>query len=675
MKMANRYFENTFYADAIPIYEEISKKSPETLLKLADAYCLTFQPKKAVKYYRQVATSYPEKIKEFHAFRFVQTLKALGNYTEAGMVNREFLIETPEEIHQYETDLHYLENVKAIGKRYEIKNLGLNTPSSEFGATVYQNKLVFAAARKKLGLFDKMFRWNASPYLDLYVVPIDSLTTSPPKLFSENLTTDLHESNAVFSPDGKTVFFTRNNFLKGKKGKDADKVTHLKIYKAEWNNGKWTNVQSLPVNDDAYSVEHPALSPDGKTLYFASDMPGGFGGFDLYKMSSSNFRNPVNLGPQINTAHKEQFPFVDAEGNLYFASDGHPGFGFLDIFISTPTENSFEKPDNVGLPVNSGYDDFAFYIDPISKNGYFSSNRPQKLEGKGSDDIYKIHQTKPLIIENCFQVISGKVIDETTGKPLPFSTVVLSSNKVVLESLIVSENAQFEFKVNCEKPFRLTASKPKFRGDTTTLNTTKTRKKEHQVVLELLSEEIIAQRKIQAQKTKAAQIKAKKARIQTEKAKQKVKEQAAKIAKKKARKEHLEQIIAQENAIVKEKNRILIKTEPIYFDYDLWYIRKESREVLDKVIAILEKYPQIQLEIGTHTDVRGTDKYNQELSKKRSASVMDYFIGKGIEPERLTAKGYGEKFPIIQCIPEDSCNEAQHEINRRCEFVIKGFQD
>jgi outer membrane protein OmpA-like peptidoglycan-associated protein/tetratricopeptide (TPR) repeat protein len=674
LELADRYFENTFYSDAIPIYEELANMQPETKLRLADAYCFTFQYKKAAKYYGKVFGNQEEKINEAQAFRYIQVLKALGNFQKAEKITRTFLLQNQAETEAYEEAKQYLENVKAIGERYEIKNLALNTESSEFGATIYNGKLVFAAPRKNTGLFDKMFRWNDSPYLDLYAISEDSLENPVPKLFSEALSTRFHESNAVFSPDGNRVFFTRNNYIDEKKKTDSAQVTQLQIYKAELKNGKWTNVVSLPFNDDAYSTEHPALSPDGKTLYFASNMPGGFGEFDLYKVNTENFENPINLGPEINTEHKEQFPFVDSEGNLYFASDGHPGFGFLDVFIAEPSNKGFAKPDNVGLPVNSGYDDFAFYIELVSKNGYFSSNRPS---GKGSDDIYKIRQTKPLIIEDCYQFITGKIIDGITKEPLPASKVVLFSTGEVLDSLVVSENAEFKFKVNCEKVFQIFASKSGYTKDSVTVTTSTIRKKENKVVLELTSKKILEQRKKekkrcqaeaekQAQKRIAAQIKAEKiAKEKEEKARQEAEE--------KAEQERAKKIVAAEEDIVKEKDRVVIKTEPIYFDYDLWYIRKESREVLDKVIALLNKYPTMEIEIGTHTDVRGTHKYNDELSEKRSASVMDYFISKGIDPTRIEHKGYGERFPIIECVPDESCTEAQHEINRRCEFVIISF--
>lgn len=656
-RKADNYFEQTYYSKAIPLYENVidKTKNPQTILNLADAYYFTFEISKAKKYYRLMAKRFPKEMDTQHYFHYVQTLKALGDYTKAESVTKTHLLNTAEERKTFEKSLHYLENVKAIGKRFDLKNLDLNTSQSEFGGTVYDGKFIFAATKKHEGLFDKIFYWNDEPYLNLYAVPENKTQDSIPlELFSKNLTTRFHESNAVFSSDGKTIYFTRNNYIEGKKIRDKNDVTQLQIYKAELRDGKWQNTTSLPINGVDYSTEHPALSPDGKTLYFASNKPGGFGGFDLYKVNTNDFQHPENLGENINTPHKEQFPFLAKNGNLYFASDGHPGFGFLDVFVSKPSPTGFQTPDNVGFPINSGYDDFAFSLDTTTKNGYFSSNRPS---GKGSDDIYKIHENLPLIIEDCYQFITGTVTDKSTGELLPNAKVVLEIDSIAIDSLITDESATFRFKVECGSTYRLTGSKLDYQNDQKTVETTFTRKKENDADLALLSKEAVAQMAKEMEAHKQSELEAEK--------------KESEIAKKK----RIAGILKSEKIIVQDpaKNRFLIKTEPIYFDYDLWYIRKESRVILNRVIALLNKYPHMKIEIGTHTDARGTKKYNRDLSEKRANSVLAYFEKEGIDANRITAKGYGESQPIIICDPVDSCTEEQHEINRRCEFVILSF--
>ncbi|HET8838298.1 MAG TPA: OmpA family protein [Flavobacteriaceae bacterium] len=627
LNLANRFFENTFYSDAIPLYEELADKSPQTMLNLADSYCYTFQLENARKWYEKMARNYPQFMNEEYAFRYVQVLKALGKTDKVAEISYKFLVENPEDKQKLRKDSAYLERVKSIGDRYEMENLPFNSPFSEFGGTVFNNQLIFAASRKETGLFSKMFRWDNLPYLDLYCLPKNSNKNEIPTLFSEELTTQFHESSATFSSDGKTVYFTRNNYMEGKIKLDSKQVNNLKIYKAEWKNGKWSNIKSLPFNSDDYSTEHPALSPDGKILYFSSNMPGGQGSFDLYKVSTETYQNPMNLGPEINTKYKEQFPFLDAQGNLYFASDGHPTFGFLDIFMAKKAKTNFDKPENVGLPVNSGYDDFAFSIDPETKNGFVSSNRPG---GKGNDDIYKIHETKPLDVPRCFQIIKGVVVDKKTQQSLENSWVKIQNETKVLDSILVSKNGTFNFKVECGATYLLQASKKNYQSDSLKISTDFISEKDNETKLKLS--------KIQSEAT--------------------------------LRKEKLLNL---ENEIVQKKDRLLIQTAPIHFDYDLWNIRKEAKPILNKVVAILKKYPTIEVEIGAHTDVRGTKSYNEELSGKRAASVMQYLIESGIDASRLTSQGYGESKPIIECVPENSCTEKQHETNRRCEFVITSW--
>ncbi len=652
-KQADKYFARTYYAKAIPLYEEVInyKSSTEAIRNLADAYYYTFDFKNAEKWYRFLLKRDQSFMDDTHLFYYYQTLKAQEKYEVADNLFQNHLLKASEK-NDYLQSLVYLENVEAIGERYTLKNLNLNTEKSEFFSGIYQDQVLISSTKDQKGLFAKIYYWNNLPYLNLYSIPSDSLETETTSLFAEELTTKLHESNAVFTKDGKMVFFTRNNYLNGKKEKDTAKVTQLQIYKAELENEKWTNITLLPFNHKNYSCEHPALSNDGKTLYFASNKPGGFGGFDIYKVNTGDFSSPENLGNQINTAKKEQFPFIDAEGNLYFSSNGHPGFGMLDVFIAKPTTNGFQKPDNVGIPLNSSYDDFAFYIDTHTKDGFFSSNRPS---GKGSDDIYQIHETKPLLIEDCYQFLKGKVFDETTKEILAEAKVVLFENEIAIDSLLTDTTGAYSFKINCNSSFEIIASKAEYTKDSKTFNTSSQRKKENVADLYLLSEKVIAERKQE-------KVEREKERLQQQK-----------IEEEKAKQQQVKQIINDEPSIVQKGEKTFIKTEPIYFDYDLWYIRKESRKTLNKVIALLNKYPSMKIEIGTHTDIRGNNKYNLELSQKRSDAVLTYFNENGIDLTRLKAVGYGETQPIIHCETEESCTEEQHEINRRCEFVIKSF--
>jgi len=516
---------------------------------------------------------------------------------------------------------------------------------------------VYTAARKK-NTSKKLYRWNNQNYLDIYSHPFNKINEgdSLSKSLSGQINTKMHEGTFAITKDKKTIYFTRNNFIRGKKGTDAKKISNLKVYKAEWNGNAWENITELPFNSDDFSSEHPALNKDETKLYFSSDRSGGYGSFDLYSvniLAEGIFSNPVNLGPVINTDKKEQFPYIDMDNTLYFASNGHPGYGLLDIFISEYENGSYTKPDNLGLPINSGYDDFSisFYS---KKQGFFSSNRPS---GKGSDDIYSFIETKPLVIEDCMQFIAGTLTDQTTNQPIPNGKVQLQDAQgKVLKEVLTDEKALFNFEIECASSYIIHGNKEGYQDNQRTIVSTDERKKTLDGSLQLLSlEEIKKQQQIKEQKEKETQL---------------ALEKKNRALADKAKKEKINDIIKHENVLAKEKDKTVIKTEEIHFDYTLWYLRRESRERLEVVLAVMRKYPGMVVEVGTHTDIRGNENYNSELSQKRANAVKEYLVDKGIADNRIIAKGYGESRPIIECATEEACTEEEHELNRRCEFVV-----
>jgi outer membrane protein OmpA-like peptidoglycan-associated protein len=675
---AKKFFNRTFYAEAIPLYEEIVRQntSEEVVKNLADCYYYTNDLKNAEKYYRFLLKNYYKDLPENYYFRFSQTLKASNKYDEANKFLKEYYIKSANSdgLVALEKNIKELENVSAIGNRFDIKNLGLNTENSEFGAIRLGDNLIYATVKKKPGLFDKVYKWNNEAYLNLVSVPMKNIN-SPDSIvnyFAKELNTQAHESNAVFTKDGKTMYFTRNNYKNGRKRKNKDKISNLQIYKAELVDGKWSNVTSLPFNSENYSTEHPALSYDEGTLYFASDMPGSLGSFDIYAVDVDvkKYGPPVNLGPNINTDKKEQFPFVSKDNKLYFSSNGLPGYGSLDVFVSEINGDAYSRALNVGLPVNSNVDDFAFSINSDAKEGYFSSNRKG---GKGSDDIYQIKETKDLIIEDCMQYIAGVISDVDTKLPLENATVILQdSDKNELQKITTSSDGKFSLKVACEINYVVYASKENYTENSKSVRVGKTRKLTNDASMTLKSLEVIKQEEelLAQQKKKEEEIAEQKKKEEEEVQKEKEKE-VAEVKKK----EKVEKIIAQEKDVIKDnKDRLVIKTDdPIYYDYNLWYIRKDSKTTLKHVIEIMNKYPDMILEIGAHTDMRGNDRYNANLSEKRAESAKEFLIDLGIDEKRIIAKGYGSSQPIVKCKTEESCTEEQHELNRRCEFVIKSL--
>lgn len=684
---AKKFFDRTYYSEAIILYEKLAEEKPsqEVIKNLADSYYYTNDLIKAQRYYRLLVQNYKDNLDREYYFRYAQTLKATNAYNDANTVLKEYYAKSsnPEDVVNFEKDVKTLENVSAIGKRFEIKNLPINTPNSEFGAVKYKDNLVFAGVKLKPGIFDKKFKWDGETYLNLVTVPLKNINAadSITHYFSKELKTGMHESNAVFTKDGKTIYFTRNNSKNGKKKKDDKKISNLQIFKAELVGGKWTNITSLPFNSPNYSVEHPALSADEKVLYFASDMPGSIGSFDIYSVNINKgaFDTPKNLGPEINTNKREQFPFASADNKLYFSSDGHLGYGSLDVFVSEINGNEYSKPINIGLPLNSNLDDFAFNIDSETKEGYFASNREG---GKGGDDIYQFKETKDLIVEDCHQLIAGIITDIDTKLILENATVILQdSNNKTLNTATTSADGKFSFRVPCEASYKVSAFKEKYTNESTTVTLDNIRDKENDASLALKSlEKIKLEEKENVEKKRQQEIiieeenKKKDALAATELKQKEKKAKEAEIAAAEVKKnEKVKQILEQEKDVVRDKDRLIIKTDPIYFDYNMWYIRKESKVVLGRVVALMNKYPGMVIEIGSHTDSRGNAKFNENLSQKRANSTREFIIQSGIDAKRVTAKGYGESVPIIKCKTDDACSEEEHELNRRSEFVIKNL--
>lgn len=694
LKRADVYFERAFYLDAIPLYEEIAKtnKSATVVKNLADSYYNTYQLPKAAKWYSYLTSVYTEKVDESYFFKYSQTLKAIGEYEEATEILISYYTSKnkPEKVALLKEELKHLENVAAIGERFLLENLALNTEKSEFGATTIDSSIIYAAAKKKAKpVFNKVYRWNSENYLDMYTHPINKLTigdsiSSP---FSETINTKMHEATFAITKDRKTIYFTRNNFIKGKKKTDEKKVSNLKIYKAEWEDNKWKNITELPFNSDDFSTEHPTLNADETMMYFASDKPGGFGSLDIYAVSinaNGEFGTPKNLGATINTSKKEQFPFIDAENNLYFSSNGHAGFGLLDVFVAKKEGKSFLKADNVGKPINSGYDDFSFNILQENKKGFFSSNRPG---GIGSDDIYSLEEIKPLIIKDCSQFISGTITDIRTKEPLANTIVdLIDKDGILITTQTTLDDGLFKFPALCSTNYTVKARKENYTKNSKDINTDKARNSIKNASMTLQSDADIKKEQEELKEKEETRVKLekeeldRKAKIAKEeriKEEERAKELAIKNAEEKKKreekehKEYIEKTIAKEPAIEKKGEKTVIKAGPkVHFDYDLWYIRLKSKETLDNLVKILKNNPGIQLEIGTHTDIRGNAKYNKTLSQKRANSVLEYLIESGISKERLIAKGYGESKPQVICETEESCTEPQHEINRRCEFTI-----
>ena len=527
---------------------------------------------------------------------------------------------------------------KGSGK-YTVNSLDLNTKNSDFGTAFYgENKLVFATPKKSITLVNDVWEENGQRFLDLYVADIVSNgQIANPELLKGDVNTRYHEADVIFTKDLKTVYFTRNNYYNKKLAKDGKEITNLAMFKATVNEkGEWVNIIPMPFNDVQYSVGHPALSKDEKTLYFVSDMPGTLGQTDLFKaqINESGFGNPVNLGPKVNSTSKEFSPFVDGDV-LYFSSDRSGGMGGLDVYGSKITEFTPE-PILLNAPINSSGDDFVFIINATTREGYISSNR---AGGKGDDDIYSFIEEEPIEFK-CQQVIAGEVRDKNTTEIINGAKVVIKDGEGnLIEDVTVDEEGNFEFAVLCETPYVLEGSKEGYTAQSKSFTTSNEADKKLKLLILLGTGSISELQEVPI------------------------------AVEEEIKPEGMPDIIPEEIVKVRPSTYI-VNIEPIYFELNSSFLNKDAKRELDKVVELMNKYPDMIIESGSHTDSRGIEGYNVWLSTRRARSTVSYIIDNGIDASRITGKGYGETQLINECSDGIDCTEAQHAMNRRTEFVI-----
>ncbi|KIA92145.1 MULTISPECIES: OmpA family protein [unclassified Flavobacterium] len=618
---ADKKYERYAYVDAIAIYERVAEKGykdEKMFQKLGNAYYFNAELPQAEKWYGELFAMNPNQEPEYY-YRYSQTLKSVGNYAKANMMLEEFNKKSGNDLRAklYENNKNYLEIITANSGRFDIADLGINSASSDYGSSFLDNKLVFASARDTGGVSKKVFSWTNQSFTDIYTSEIKAGgEMGKPERFSKKINSKFHESTPVFTNDGQTMYFTRNNYLNSKKGKDNKSITLLKLYKATLTDNQWGNVTELPFNSNDYSVAHPALSLDEKTLYFASDMPGTLGQSDLFSVkinSDGSYGVPMNLGKTINTEGRESFPFISGDNELYFASDGHPGLGGLDVFVSKiGNDNSFGEVQNVGAPINSSQDDFAFLIDSKNRNGFFSSNRSG---GKGYDDIYRFLEMRKLI---CEQLLSGIITDRETGAVLADSKVSLYNEKMeLITTTTTDDKGSYKFDVVCGKIYSVRAEKKDYET------------KEERITINNATGKTVLSLQLE-QRIKPIDV-------------------GTDLAK-------------------------TLNIPIIYFDLDKSFIRKEAAFELEKVLAVMQQYPKMKIDVRSHTDSRATFKYNIALSNRRAKSTIAWLVKNGISSSRLTGKGYGESQLVNHCSDGVKCTEEEHQANRRSEFVIVSMQ-
>lgn len=619
-KVLRSYVEDQNYSQALEDFKEAladNPDAPDLNYYTAESYRKLGDPRSSIPYYaKAIAGGFDNAEMELN---YALALKANEQYDEAKKVLSDYVDYASIEIYKEraEKELSNLEKLDSISlyvRNVDLKELNaINTDKSEYSPFVFNNELYFASTREATN-FD---RYNV-PYSDLYKVGLKGLepdATSLSALPELINTSEVNEGSIAFSPDGNTMIFAKGNTSEKRGRRSVDLFISTK------RNGKWSTPVSMSINSPEYWDTSPSFNQAGTTIYFASDRPGGYGGSDIYRATLNQrgrWANVTNMGPAINTAGDEVFPYVAPNNQLYFASDGHAGFGMLDLF-SAENKGGNITVRNLGPSFNSSADDFGLIYSDFPFEGFFTSNR---AGGKGADDLYSFVDNSSDLKQITY-LLKGTTYqrneDSTQAILGNVRVKLLDANDQVVDDVLSSRGGSYSFPIDPEKDYTIIGERDNFF----------TARKIFSTVGEGIPQEELIERFTEKVFTEDVTL----------------------------------------DPIIIDKAIVL---ENIYYDLNRADIRSDAATELDKLVQLLVDNPEIKIELSSHTDARAGDDFNLDLSQRRAQSAVDYIVGKGIARERLVAKGYGESQLVNGCTNDriDECTEEEHQQNRRTEFKV-----
>lgn len=700
---ANNYFEKTAYVKAIQIYDDLGSKGYTNNIITRNSAIANYKIGETAKseiLFRTLIDS--QKYEPSDVFFYVQSLKYNQKYDEADIWIEKYIAMNSSDLNAKELSgsANFIKKLMEQ-ERYKIELLNFNSSYSDFGASDYFGSVIFTSARKDQSVIRFEDSWKQTPYFDLYLVNNQESSAKRAELFERKFNTLFHDGPVCLNSTGDEVFVTRNNYKYKIPKKSKEGINNLKILVAKKTAlNTWSAPEEMSFNSNDYSCGHPSISSDGNTLYFSSNMPGGIGGTDIYFVTrdQSGWSKPQNMGNQINTSENEMFPFIGANNYLYFSSNGHQGMGGLDIFISRRNNDGSYSLRNMGYPINSSADDFSIFLKNDNRTGYFASNRKG---GIGDDDIYSVLITNPIL----FSVeLQGVVVDSITGEDINSSSVCLvNSNQVVLDSINSLGVNTFSFDVEADQKYQINVSHEGYKNKSTSVDISKVIIDDGiahiSIALSKIPEwgiygnvfiqgtkEVVSDVRVQIKNMSGdlfseilTSIEDFKQKLEPntdyellfEKQGFLTKRAVYSTVNRDAGYVNINEFV--DISIEKLELNKTIEIPNIYYDLGKWNIRADAAVELDKVVTFLNDNPTINVELGSHTDARGSDSANQTLSQKRAQSAVDYIIKKGIVKSRINAVGYGETKLKNNCTNGVKCSEVDHQENRRTEIKIVSF--
>lgn len=720
---AEESFNNYAYSDAIENYSEANDGKIETIRNLAESFYRIGNLEKAEVLYGKIVNEGSPTPND--VFMYANSLMQNGKYDEARTMMTKYNEMNPEDSRgvSYLSNPGFVDLLMKDKNQFVVRNLNINSEQEDFSPVYFNNKIVFASSREGVKSIKRKWNWNSLPFLDVYVADRNSNgNLENPKQLNKKLNKKFHEGPVCFNKSEDLMFFTRNNY----DGKSEDDVIKLQMFYSKVIDGQWAEPKPFSLNNSEYSVGHASISADDKWIYFASDMPGGLGGVDIYKIelhTDMTFGEPINLGPEINTEGNEMFPNVHSTEMMFYSSDGRPGLGGLDIYaVQLLEDGSIGNTKNIGTPINSSRDDFSFILNKKMTNGYFSSNR---LGGKGDDDLYYFDMLKPITFGKVLQGITkdkkGEILAET-------KVYLYNQDKEILDSIVSDGAGAYAFNVDADLNFILSGVKRKYFDGKNTADT-------H-------TEEPIIYADIELEKDPGLSLYA---LITDAKSGSPLDSVNIKITdnitgetvdfmtpitgdyrrpltgKKFNDRGSYNLIIDKQGYLSKtvtyntlfdrpgiynvhealdltlDKIEVggdlskIIDINPIYFDLNKSRIRPDAAIELDKIVKVMNENPNMVVELGSHTDSRGSVSSNRSLSDRRAKASAAYIAERISNPERIYGKGFGESTPnqvdasadggeVNQVLTEPFINafksknrklyDKYHQFNRRTEFII-----
>ncbi len=650
---ADKAFDNLEFYKAANLYQSVI--TDKHIIKYAigragDCYWQLRDYKTALHWYEQLKEIVGDSV-NFES-RYVEALKANGKYTDAAEECKSYLSAHPGNttIQAKWKQLESVQQFYADSAKREVRFLNINSNFRDFSPVFYKNDLAFISTRKlteypvfflkkRYNIFYKYYE-NDKAFCNIFYTE-DSTTISEPNSGINNfylehvkinrLIIDTKKKNHnnvgpfIFSKDGQSAYFNMNL--------DANKnIKRLGIFHADILKGELTAIQPFEYNNESYSVEHPALSPDSNYLYFASDKPGGYGKFDLYscKRSGESWLEPKNLGNLVNTAGNEVFPYIDLEGNLYFSTDSLPGLGGLDLYYVKMKDGlPIEPPVNLGYPINSSCDDFGIVLDDSGLYGYLSSNRRN-----GNDDIYRFNNISNVVIPVIFKGIILDIISKLSIDSVSININYLNGANIYQYQTLKS--GTFFLMLKTDTILDIEMKRPGYASYHQKVDTKKLRDRFLMVFLQPICDFHDHDSNIVVTDSLVSMY-------------------------------SLEEEI---NHFVDSLNDSVLTREAVHFDYNDAKIPKTDIIVLDSIIAKIKKHPETKLVIAGFTDCKGNDSSNKKISIKRSEVVKKYFLQKGISANRIREQHFYKKHMLLPCKEDTSFNKRKQIVNRRTEIII-----